>query len=63
MVPSEIGAMLKREACKPPIYASKATCGGFASISLSDYRRSAFLRLLFVAIRIILFRCKLPVRC
>jgi len=33
---AEIEAMLQREACKPPIYASKATCRGFFRLDFTD---------------------------
>jgi Alpha/beta hydrolase family len=33
---AEIEATLQREACKPPIYASKATCRGFFRLDFTD---------------------------
>jgi 3-oxoadipate enol-lactonase len=33
---AEIEALLKREACKPPIYASKATCRGFFRLDFTE---------------------------
>ena len=33
---AEIEAMLQREACKPPIYASKATCRGFFRLDFTE---------------------------
>lgn len=33
---ADIEAMLQREACKPPIYASKATCRGFCQLDFTE---------------------------
>jgi pimeloyl-ACP methyl ester carboxylesterase len=33
---ADIEAMLQREACKPPIYASKATCRGFFRLDFTE---------------------------
>jgi pimeloyl-ACP methyl ester carboxylesterase len=33
---AEIEAMLRKEACKPPIYASKATCRGFCRLDFTE---------------------------
>ena len=33
---ADIEAMLQKEACKPPIYASKATCRGFCRLDFTE---------------------------
>jgi len=33
---ADIEAMLQKEACKPPIYASKATCRGFCRLNFTE---------------------------